>query len=156
MKLHFLIICLPVLFFTSCSETKQGITSVVSYVSVNAKDSTSITDTLMKVVRYPNNGTFQNPIDSISQSYHYYSSPVNKLLLRIDTSHIANYNFDLVCSLYPSGKIYKITGLTHTQTSCKQDLICKKLAMCYNDIHYFVNGKQAVATGIYGILDIEY
>ncbi len=156
MKTPLLTICAVALFFAACNETKQGITTPIAYVSINARDSTSIHDTFMKVVRYAQNGTFQNALDSVSQTYSYASAPVYKLMIRIDTTSVINYNFDMICSLYPSGKVYKITKLTHNQTSCKQSTVCKKLVTCYNDAHYYVNSNEAISAGGYGILDIEY
>ena len=138
-----LILVLFVLVTVSCKR-RACISYGVQGVSVSTGTGSTLTDTVLKVVRYPKNGSFQNAIDSFEQHYEY--SPVSSLTVLFDTSSFANYDYDLLCTVYPSGRTYRITNITHENG--KSD---KPGFSCVNPVHYFVNGTENVMPGYMGM-----
>ena len=137
------ILALFVLVTVSCKR-RTCTTYGIQGVSVVAASGTNLTDTIIKVVRYPKNSSFQNPVDSFQKFYEYY--PGNTLTVIFDTSSFANYDYDLVCTLYPSGKTFQINKITHENG--KSD---KPGLSCVNPVHYFVNGEENVIQGYLGM-----
>ena len=151
-----LLVSFVILFITSCKTVVCTTTPIMALSVTTSDSSVHISDTLMKLVSYPKNGLFQDPVDSVSRSFTYYPT-TNILFYHFDTGFTINYDYDLLCTLYPSGKTFKVTRITHAQSTVQDDnFICKKLVRCTNVIYYYVNGKEMNTSGLEGTLNIDY
>ncbi len=149
---YLLLLSLIAISTLSCKR-RACISYGVQGILVSASSSVTLTDTMMKVVRYPKNGSFQNPVDSFQQGYDY--QPVGSMTVQFAASSFSNYDYDLLCTVYPSGKTYQVTKITHEDG--KSD---KPGFSCVNPVHYFVNGTETVMPGYIGmqgfVLNITY
>jgi len=147
---YLLILSLFALAAVSCKR-RACISYGVQGISISSPGGGNIPDTAVKVVRFLKNGSV--PVDSFQQHYDYY--PVNTLMVLFDTSSFANYDYDMICTLYPSGKTFQVTNLTHENG--KSD---KPGFSCVNPVHYSVNGQATSMPGYRGmqgfVLNVDY
>ena len=102
------------------------------------------------VVQYTKGCNFTTPIDTfrglkLANANTYYSYRFEQQY--IDYTGYANnfFNMDILIVLYPSGRIYKMTGITHdTRTMSEKS---NQSYGCSVDISYNVNGTDYVCAG---------
>ena len=146
-----LIFCFIFTVSVSCKRS-NCITYGISGLYISNNDSV-IYDTMIRVFFYQNNKTYQTPIDSAISIYSNY--PAFYMHVELDTTIIKSYECDILCKLYPSGRIYKISDIQHE--NAKSD---KPGFSCVNKVHYNINGNPKVIQGYLGMggftLDVPY
>ena len=150
------------LFFFSCGKTSCH-TPIVGY-SFSSSD--TIPDTFANVVQYQKGGNFSNVVKTFSgvpltkrPTFRYDKS----LHIPLSDNEIYNvYNYDWKITLFPSGKVYSVTDLSHTNNSRKKGMGPVK-DECVNSMSCTVNSYHSEFIGIwnpsgysYAIVDISY
>lgn len=147
-------ILIIVVVLTACNG-KPCLTYGVEGLTIKSATDVELADTALKVVRYKQNSSFQVPVDSFRNGNGGYATSYLMILFDTSTKAPVDYEYDFLCTLYPSGKTYKVTNVIPESGRGKYGLTC------VNPVHYTVNGNTAkTQNGYMGmegfILEVPY
>ncbi len=124
----------------SCGKT-QCLTPAIYEVVFNSTD--SIPDTSANVVQYQKGSGFSNILNSYNGSVlgRTYDADHKELMLGYSTSELTSaYGYDWMITLLPSGKVYKLTNVSHSNGTQSSGGIGEIRDRCVNTVSYSVNG----------------
>ncbi len=133
----------PIIFscyFASCGKT-QCLTPDVYEVVFDSAD--SIPDTSANVVQYQKGSGFSNIVKSYNGTglARTYSAGHKELILGYSASEvISSYGYDWMITLVPSGKVYTLTNISHSNNTQSNGGIGGIRERCVNSVSYSVNG----------------
>ena len=150
-------------YIVSCGKT-QCLTPAVYEVVFNSAD--SIPDTSANVVQYQKGSGFSNILNSYNGSGlgRTYDADHKELALGYSAGElISAYGYDWMITLLPSGKVYKLTNISHSNNSQSNGGIGGIRDRCVNSVSYSVNGtinsagsRTTTSSSADAILSINY
>jgi hypothetical protein len=124
-------------YFIACNKQTCITPGIVFELSLGVNP-----DTIMNVVQYRKNGNFSDSVGSFKNS-PLYAGPVGTTMMMFPAAAYTNnayYDYDWIMTLVPSGKVYKISNLSHGNAKRNMGMGEVKDA-CVNTISCNVNGK---------------
>ena len=132
-------------FLFSCGKT-GCLTPSVYYVAFNNAD--SIPDTSANVVQYQKGSSFNTVVNSYDSTglFRTYNASHKELPLGNAASGVISaYDYDWMVTLLPSGKVYKLTNISHSNNMQSNGGIGGIRDRCVNSVSYNVNGTNHTA-----------
>ena len=132
-------------FLFSCGKT-GCLTPEVYYVVFEKAD--SIPDTIANVVQYQKGSSFSSVINSNDSTplFRTYNAGHKELMLGYSAGQaISAYDYDWMITLRPSGNVYKLANISHSNNKQSNGGIGGIRERCVNSVRYSVNGSNHTA-----------